>query len=175
MEVDLEVCCTVRIYHSLAFPLLRTSIVSLSNPTQPPLPFLIQYIVSPPFGLKLPDHSNRMAAVHLVHEQVAVTTASGYKVYRRATRFGSSFHPHVRIVPRDARPASFLLCLMAAALRRASNATAAAATTGDLRRVDGSVFEGHRCGLRRRAGETRGVLGSEGGLGEGRGAFRRPR
>jgi hypothetical protein len=33
---------------------------------------------------------------------------------------------------------------------------------GDLRRVDGlnggGVFERHRCGLRRRAGETRGVL-----------------
>jgi hypothetical protein len=66
----------------------------------------------------------------------------------------------------EARSTSFLLFLIAAALRRASNATAAAATTGiwdgDLGRVDGlngGGFERHRYGWRRRAGETRAVLG----------------
>jgi hypothetical protein len=43
---------------------------------------------------------------------------------------------------------------MAAALRRASNATAAAVDSLN----GGGVFERHRCGLRRHAGETRGVL-----------------
>jgi hypothetical protein len=48
----------------------------------------------------------------------------------------------------EARSASFLLFLMAAALYRAFQRD----------RRGGGIFERHRCRLRRRAGETRGVL-----------------
>ena len=62
----------------------------------------------------------------------------------------------------EARSASFLLFFMAAALSPGLQRDRRRRNDGDLRRVDslngGGVFGRHRCGLRRHAGEMRGVF-----------------